>query len=49
MTDVTFTNQRLGFLEICKSGDVAGSFTFTVNPGGLGPFAVPAGACRPFR
>jgi uncharacterized repeat protein (TIGR01451 family) len=47
MTDVTFTNQKLGFLEICKSGDVAGSFTFTVNPGGLGPFAVPAGACSP--
>jgi hypothetical protein len=47
MTDVTFTNQKLGFLEICKSGDVAGTFTFTVNPGGLGPFAVPAGACSP--
>jgi uncharacterized repeat protein (TIGR01451 family) len=47
MTDVTFTNQRLGFLEICKSGDVTGSFNFTVNPGGLGPFAVPVGACTP--
>jgi uncharacterized repeat protein (TIGR01451 family) len=47
LTDVTFTNQKLGFLEICKSGDVTGSFNFTVNPGGLGPFAVPAGACSP--
>jgi hypothetical protein len=47
VTEVTFTNQKTGFLEICKNGDVTGNFTFTVNPGGLGPFSVPAGACSP--
>jgi hypothetical protein len=47
VTEVTFTDQRTGFLEICKQGDVKGSFTFTVNPGNLGPFTVPAGACSP--
>jgi len=26
---------------------VRGSYTFTVNPGALGPFVVPAGACSP--
>jgi hypothetical protein len=45
VTEVTFTDKRTGYLEICKKGDAAGSFT--VNPGGLGPFAVPAGACSP--
>ena len=47
VTEVTFTDKRTGFLEICKTGRLAGSFTFTVNPGGLGPFVVPAGACSP--
>jgi hypothetical protein len=44
---VTYTDQRTGFLEICKQGDVQGHFTFYVNPGNLGPFTVPAGACSP--
>ncbi|MCU1265016.1 MAG: conserved repeat domain [Acidobacteria bacterium] len=48
VTEVTFTDEkRTGFLEICKTGKVTGSFTFNVNPGGLGPFVVPAGACSP--
>jgi hypothetical protein len=47
VTEVTFTDKRTGFLEICKTGDVQGNFSFTVNPGGLGPFVVPAGACSP--
>jgi hypothetical protein len=47
VTEVTYTDQRTGFLEICKKGDVRGSYTFTVNPGALGPFVVPAGACSP--
>lgn len=47
VTEVTFTDKRTGFLEICKNGDVQGNFSFTVNPGGLGPFVVPAGACSP--
>ena len=52
VTEVTFTNQRksdgrTGYLEICKAGDVQGNFTFTVNPGALGPFTVPAGTCSP--
>lgn len=48
VTEVTFTNERRrGFLEICKEADEAGAFTFTVNPGNLGPFVVPAGACTP--
>ena len=52
VTEVTFTNQRkndgrTGYLEICKAGDVKGNFTFTVSPGALGPFTVPAGACSP--
>ncbi len=52
ITEVTYTNQRskqerTGYLEICKAGDVKGNFTFTVNPGALGPFTVPAGACSP--
>jgi hypothetical protein len=45
VTEVTFTDKRTGFVEICKSGDVLGSFTFTVTPGNVGPFTVPAGAC----
>jgi hypothetical protein len=47
VTEVTFTDKRTGFVEICKAGRVTGTFTFTVNPGGLGPFIVPAGACSP--
>lgn len=47
VTEVTYTNARTGYLEICKRGDVKGSFTFHVNPGNLGPFVVPAGACSP--
>jgi hypothetical protein len=47
VTEVTFTDDRTGFIEICKKGDVTGTFNFTVSPGGLGPFAVPAGACSP--
>jgi hypothetical protein len=47
VTEVTFTDKRTGFLEICKNGDVQGNFSFSVNPGSLGPFVVPAGACSP--
>lgn len=47
VTVVTFIDKLTGFLEICKRGDVTGNFSFTVSPGGLGPFVVPAGACSP--
>jgi hypothetical protein len=47
VTEVTFTDKRTGFVEICKNGNVQGNFNFTVNPGNLGPFVVPAGACSP--
>jgi hypothetical protein len=47
VTEATFTDNRTGFLEICKNGDVTGNFSFAVNPGNLGPFVVPAGACSP--
>lgn len=49
VTEATFTNERptTGFLEICKRGDAAGTFSFTVNPGNLGPFVVPQGMCSP--
>lgn len=52
VTEVTYTDrsrrfERTGYLEICKRGAVKGSFAFTVNPGALGPFTVPAGACSP--
>ena len=47
VTEVTFTNKRTGYLEICKSGEVKGNFRFVINPGSLGPFAVGAGACSP--
>ncbi|MCA1657314.1 MAG: Ig-like domain-containing protein, partial [Actinobacteria bacterium] len=49
INEVTFTNKKTGFLEICKqgSGPLSGSFTFYVNPGNLGPFVVPVGACSP--
>jgi hypothetical protein len=48
VTEVTYTDNRIGFLEICKrsaSRFLAGSFTFSVNA--LGPFVVPAGSCSP--
>jgi hypothetical protein len=45
VTEVTFTDKRTGFLEICKSGEVKGNSKFTVS--GLGPFDVPPGACSP--
>jgi hypothetical protein len=47
VTVVTYTDKRTGFLEICKNGNVQGNFTFMLNPGNLGPFIVPAGACTP--
>jgi hypothetical protein len=49
-TEVTFTDKRTGFLEICKQAErdgLTGTFTFHVEPGGLGPFAVPVGGCTP--
>jgi len=48
VTEVTYTNKKTGYIEICKSSQgapLSGNFTFFVNPGGLGPFVVPAGAC----
>jgi hypothetical protein len=47
VTEVTYVNKKTGFLEICKEGEVGGNLTFYVNPGGLGPFVVPAGRCSP--
>jgi hypothetical protein len=50
VTEVTYTDYTtMGYLEICKQGDVntKGNFSFTVNPGNLGPFSVPLGACTP--
>jgi hypothetical protein len=47
VTEVTFTGKRTGFVAICKRGEVKGSFSFMVNPGNLGPFLVPTGACSP--
>jgi Bacterial Ig-like domain (group 3) len=47
VTEVTFTNNRTGFVEICKKGDVKGTFNFTINPGSIGPLAVPSGFCSP--
>src|SRR5208282_806943 len=49
-TEVTYTDvSTIGYLEICKQGDVdaTGNFTFTVSPGNLAPFSVPLGACSP--
>jgi hypothetical protein len=50
VTEVTFTNKRTGFLEICKETKPAGGgglYTFYLTPGNLGPFTVPAGGCSP--
>jgi hypothetical protein len=46
VTEVTYTDYKTtGYLEICKTGAAGGSFM--VQPGNLGPFAVPVGACSP--
>jgi len=46
VTEVTYTDYKTtGYLEICKTGAAGGSFM--INPGNLGPFAVPVGACSP--
>ena len=48
VTELTFTNKRTGFIEICKRGGVPGSsYTFYLNNGSLGSFTVPAGSCSP--
>jgi hypothetical protein len=54
VTEVTYTDYKnTGYLEICKQASppgavgVTGNFTFTVNPGNIGPITVPAGACSP--
>jgi hypothetical protein len=51
VTETTFTDKayaysdKTGMLEICKVGPDQGNFSFTVSPGALGPFTVPAGSC----
>jgi hypothetical protein len=53
ITEVTYTDQApTGYLEICKHeqnvlGTSPPTSAFTVNPGNMGPIAVPAGACSP--
>jgi hypothetical protein len=54
VTEVTYTNhsQKAGYLEICKQSapgavPLTGNFTFTVNPGNIGPIVVPVGFCSP--
>lgn len=50
VTEVTFTNERTGYIQICKQTDPkggTGTYQFYVNPGWLGPFTVPAGSCSP--
>src|SRR5262249_20231516 len=50
VTEVTFTNKRTGYIEICKKTDPpggTGSYTFTINNGSQGPYTVPAGSCSP--
>jgi hypothetical protein len=53
VNEVTFTDKlqafgdNTGYLEICKSGDVKGNFTFIVSPGAISPVVVPAGGCSP--
>ena len=49
VTEVTFTNKRTGYIEVCKQTDPAGgtgNYTFFLNPGG-GPYTIPAGSCTP--
>jgi len=49
VTELTFTNKRTGFIEICKQGGVPGtSYTFYLNlntASQMGPFTVLAGTC----
>src|SRR5215213_6341127 len=48
VTEVTFTNERTGYLQVCKQTKPAGgtgNYQFYVN--GQGPYTVPAGACSP--
>jgi len=49
ITEVFFENsaKTTGYLEICKTGNIAGDYDFTIEPGGLGPFTVSAGSCMP--
>jgi hypothetical protein len=54
VTEVTYLDHSLngGYLEICKLGltttaPITGNFTFTVNPGSIGPIVVPVGLCSP--
>jgi hypothetical protein len=48
VNELTFTNKRTGFIEICKRGGVPGtSYTFYLNNGSLGPFTLLAGTCSP--
>ena len=47
VTEVTYTDKRTGFVEICKIGVRKGSFTFSISPGKLNPVVVQAGACSP--
>jgi hypothetical protein len=44
VTEVTYTNKRTGYIEICKQGHVTGSFLFFVSPSNL-LVVVPAGGC----
>lgn len=49
VTEVTYTNKRTGFIEICKETagrGVSGNFQFTVT-GVAQPISVPVGACSP--
>ena len=47
VTEVTFTNElQTGYLEVCKTGEVTGTYSFTVD-GVAGSVDVPAGACSP--
>lgn len=47
VTEVTYTDEiHSGYIEICKSGDVEGNFSYKV-PGQTGLVTVPAGACSP--
>jgi hypothetical protein len=52
--DVQLIKPRFGYLEICKKADdvpgappLKGDFTFTINPGSIGPITVPVGNCSP--
>lgn len=49
VTEVTFTNKRTGFIEICKTTSPpggGGNYTFYLN-GNMGPYTVPVGSCTP--